>query len=105
MLAAHLQSSPLIFPTFAKSLFNILVFGECKNQWALSRPLLALLLASEVVHKDVRRGWRIAVAAAHASGCGGHITSVPFLPVFFAVQGRVHQLPTRGVPAQANGCV
>ena len=77
-MRAAMAANQGLFPTFAKVLFNILVFGECKNQWALARPLLSLLLAGELQLKDVRRaivpwfmrnacggGWWV-VGASHA---------------------------------------
>ena len=36
---------------------QILVFGDAQNQWSLSRPLLALILAAELQRPDVRPGW------------------------------------------------
>jgi hypothetical protein len=52
-LRAHIAANPAIFETLMKILFQILVFGEAANQWALARPLLALILAAELVRPDV----------------------------------------------------
>ena len=34
-------------PNMAGTLLHMIVFGECTNQWSLSRPLLVLILISE----------------------------------------------------------
>lgn len=51
-LQAHIAASPNVFETLMKIVFQILVFGEAANQWALARPLLPLVLAAELVRPD-----------------------------------------------------
>lgn len=62
-LRAHITATPTVFATFTNVLFGILVFGECKNQWALARPLLSLLLASEIVRPDSFNAFKAAFIA------------------------------------------
>ena len=44
-LAAHLSREPELFSSQLAVLLNMIVFEDCANQWSLSRPLLALILA------------------------------------------------------------
>ncbi|CAL5348608.1 unnamed protein product [Camellia sinensis] len=46
-LARHVAGRPGVFPEILKSLFEIVLFEECGNQWSLSRPMLSLILISE----------------------------------------------------------
>ena len=32
------------------TVLNIVMFEDCRNQWSMSRPLLALILLNEEVH-------------------------------------------------------
>lgn len=59
-LYAHLGSFRLFLTTFCflffpinikilKTLFEIVLFEDCGNQWSLSRPMLSLILISEQV--------------------------------------------------------
>jgi hypothetical protein len=52
-LRRHISAQPGIFDELSKMLFSILVFGESPNQWSLSRPLLACILAAELVRPEV----------------------------------------------------
>jgi exportin-7 len=40
----HLSSSASLFPDLLYSLFEIVLFDECFNQWSLSRPMLSIIL-------------------------------------------------------------
>ena len=51
-LRMHIGASPGIFEALMKVLFQILVFGEAANQWALARPLLGLIIAAESARPD-----------------------------------------------------
>eukprot|EP00897_Mesotaenium_endlicherianum_P004381 jgi/Mesen1/3971/ME000210S03214 len=48
-MARHMADCPTLFPEILKSLFEIVLFEECANQWSLSRPMLSLILISEQV--------------------------------------------------------
>jgi exportin-7 len=47
MIRQHMQSEPDIFNQLMSTLFNALLFGNQANHWAITRPILSLLLASE----------------------------------------------------------
>lgn len=52
MIRTHVASDPSILIELMTTLFNQLLFGTNSNQWAISRPILSLMLASEDV-RDV----------------------------------------------------
>jgi exportin-7 len=52
-LRRHVSTQPTLFEELAKMLFSILVFGESANQWTLARPLLACVLAAELIRPEV----------------------------------------------------
>ena len=51
---AHVQKNPQIFPSILKTLFEIVLFEDCSNQWSLSRPMLSLILLNEQVYTDLK---------------------------------------------------
>ena len=52
-LTAHLSREPALLSGLMETLFNILLFesmsNNTANQWAVTRPILSLLLADEQV--------------------------------------------------------
>jgi exportin-7 len=46
-IAAHINQLPTLFPEMLKTLFDIVLFEDCSNQWSLSRPTLSLILVNE----------------------------------------------------------
>lgn len=46
-LLQHLSSQPNLFSSLTATLFNLLLFGPPQNHWAVMRPMLSLMLASE----------------------------------------------------------
>mmetsp|Transcript_15809 Transcript_15809/g.23277 ORF Transcript_15809/g.23277 Transcript_15809/m.23277 type:complete len:1121 (-) Transcript_15809:142-3504(-) len=46
-LNKHLSSQPNLFSSLTATLFNLLLFGPPQNHWAVIRPMLSLMLASE----------------------------------------------------------
>lgn len=40
----HLNANPSLLGDLLYSLFEIVLFDECFNQWSLSRPMLSLIL-------------------------------------------------------------
>lgn len=46
-LNKHLASQPNLFSSLTMTLFNLLLFGPPSNHWAVMRPMLSLILASE----------------------------------------------------------
>ncbi|KAH9752566.1 Importin N-terminal domain-containing protein [Citrus sinensis] len=53
-LARHIVECPTLFPEILKTLFEIVLFEDCGNQWSLSRPMLSLILISEQVFSDLK---------------------------------------------------
>jgi exportin-7 len=51
---SHIQENPQIFPSILKTLFEIVLFEDCSNQWSLSRPMLSLILLNEQVYTDLK---------------------------------------------------
>eukprot|EP00569_Conticribra_weissflogii_P005356 CAMPEP_0171334280 /NCGR_PEP_ID=MMETSP0878-20121228/4563_1 /TAXON_ID=67004 /ORGANISM="Thalassiosira weissflogii, Strain CCMP1336" /LENGTH=1107 /DNA_ID=CAMNT_0011835351 /DNA_START=409 /DNA_END=3732 /DNA_ORIENTATION=+ len=43
----HLSAQPNLFTSLTATLFNLLLFGAPQNHWAVMRPMLSLVLASE----------------------------------------------------------
>lgn len=46
-LNKHLAAQPNLFSSFTSTLFNLLLFGAPQNHWAVIKPMLSLMLASE----------------------------------------------------------
>ncbi|GFZ09350.1 ARM repeat superfamily protein [Actinidia rufa] len=53
-LARHVADCPGVFPEILKTLFEIVLFEDCGNQWSLSRPMLSLILISEEMFTNLR---------------------------------------------------
>ncbi|XP_060197469.1 uncharacterized protein LOC132626568 isoform X6 [Lycium barbarum] len=53
-LAQHLADCPSIFLEILKTLFEIVLFEDCGNQWSLSRPMLSMILISEEMFSNLR---------------------------------------------------
>ncbi|CBI40647.3 hypothetical protein AAG906_015204 [Vitis piasezkii] len=53
-LARHIADCPTLFPEILKTLFEIVLFEDCGNQWSLSRPMLSLILISEQIFTDLK---------------------------------------------------
>ncbi|GAQ78625.1 Nuclear transport receptor RanBP16 [Klebsormidium nitens] len=53
-LARHIAASPSLFPEILKTLFEIVLFEDCGNQWSLSRPMLSLILINEQIFNDLK---------------------------------------------------
>ena len=51
---SHIQKNPQIFPNILKTLFEIVLFEDCSNQWSLSRPMLSLILLNEQIYNDLK---------------------------------------------------
>lgn len=46
-LTKHLTAQPNLFSSLTATLFNLLLYGPPQNHWAVMRPMLSLMLASE----------------------------------------------------------
>ncbi|CAL1377134.1 unnamed protein product [Linum trigynum] len=53
-LARHIADCPNLFPEILKTLFEIVLFEDCANQWSLSRPMLSLILINEQLFSDLK---------------------------------------------------
>ncbi|KAI3982347.1 hypothetical protein MKX01_037880 [Papaver californicum] len=53
-LARHIAECPTLFPEILRTLFEIVLFEDCGNQWSLSRAMLSLILISEQMFTDLR---------------------------------------------------
>ncbi|XP_010558032.1 PREDICTED: exportin-7-like isoform X2 [Tarenaya hassleriana] len=53
-LAQHIADCSSLFPEILKTLFEIVLFEDCGNQWSLSRPILSLILISEQIFSDLK---------------------------------------------------
>ncbi|XP_022131546.1 exportin-7 isoform X4 [Momordica charantia] len=53
-LSRHIADCPTLFPEILKTLFEIVLFEDCSNQWSLSRPMLSLILISEQMFTDLK---------------------------------------------------
>ncbi|KAJ4968827.1 hypothetical protein NE237_015528 [Protea cynaroides] len=54
-LAQHIAECPSLFPEqILRTLFEIVLFEDCSNQWSLSRPMLSLILISEQIFTDLK---------------------------------------------------
>ncbi|CAI5993163.1 unnamed protein product, partial [Closterium sp. NIES-64] len=53
-IAQHLAECPTLFPEILKTLFEIVLFEDCANQWSLSRPMLSLILVNEQLYNDLK---------------------------------------------------
>eukprot|EP00899_Mesostigma_viride_P004716 jgi/Mesvir1/14245/Mv09683-RA.1 len=52
-MAKHLTEQPQLFPEILKTLFEIVLFEDCANQWSLSRPMLSLILINEQIFPEL----------------------------------------------------
>jgi exportin-7 len=53
-LADHFRQRPDLLPQALTTLFEVVLFEDCTNQWSLSRPMLSLILVSEGVYGELR---------------------------------------------------
>ncbi|XP_031377633.1 exportin-7 isoform X1 [Punica granatum] len=54
ILTRHIVDCPNLFPEILKTLFEIVLFEDCGNQWSLSRPMLSLILINEQIFPDLK---------------------------------------------------
>ncbi|KAK3034694.1 hypothetical protein RJ639_032455, partial [Escallonia herrerae] len=57
-LARQIAERPCMFAEILKTLFEIVLFEDCGNQWSLSRPMLSLILISEQVIVNSNDIWK-----------------------------------------------
>ncbi|CAA3005623.1 exportin-7 isoform X1 [Olea europaea subsp. europaea] len=52
--ASHIAECPSLLPEILRTLFEIVLFEDCGNQWNLSRPMLSLILLSEQMYSGLK---------------------------------------------------
>lgn len=53
-LVQHMSAQPALLPDMLRTLFDIVLFEDCSNQWSLSRPMLSLILVNEQIFGDIK---------------------------------------------------
>ena len=53
-LQAHIETNPQMFGQLLAQLLETVAYDDCPNQWALSRPMLGLILTNEVLYASER---------------------------------------------------
>ena len=53
-LVQHVSAQPSLFPDMLRTLFDIVLFEDCSNQWSLSRPMLSLILVNEQIFGELK---------------------------------------------------
>jgi hypothetical protein len=53
-IGEHLRQRPELLPSILTTLFEIVLFEDCSNQWSLSRPMLSLILINEQIYAALR---------------------------------------------------
>ena len=56
LIRSHISSEPDILHKLMSTLFNLLLFNSHANHWAVTRPILSLMLASEESFTDYQNG-------------------------------------------------
>ena len=52
VVMGHLRAAPRLLPDLLYSLFDIVLFDDCFNQWSLSRPMLSLILVITMIDEQ-----------------------------------------------------
>jgi len=67
-LAGRVAAHPGLFPDVLRTLFDIVLFEDCANQWSLSRPMLSLILVNEAVYNALKAQITAAMPPAKRPG-------------------------------------
>ncbi|MEW5298899.1 MAG: hypothetical protein WDW36_001972 [Sanguina aurantia] len=70
-IAEHVRQQPSLFPELLKTLFELVLFEECSNQWSLSRPMLSLILINESIYNDLK----VSIIQSQASERQSHLSA------------------------------
>lgn len=54
-IGEHLRARPDLFPSILSTLFEIVLFEDCTNQWSLSRPMISLILINEQIYGGLKQ--------------------------------------------------
>ncbi len=69
-LRAQVAGDPAVFDELMKLLFQLLMFGEASTQWALSRPMLPLILAADIVQPQTWEAFKGSLVASQPEADG-----------------------------------
>lgn len=69
-LRAQIQANPNLMDSFMQLLFHILIFGEVMNQWTMARPLLPLIMATEMIQPDSWKKFKEQVISTQPADSG-----------------------------------
>ena len=53
-IGEHLRLRPELLPQILTTLFEIVLFEDCANQWSMSRPMLSLILLNEQIYNKLQ---------------------------------------------------
>jgi hypothetical protein len=95
-MSENLRQRPDVFPALLTTLFEIVLFEECSNQWSLSRPMLSLILVNEQV-----RSWHVTTTESAPYMCG-LMGPDPWTRLIFACSCRKN---TESLPLPSSGCL
>ncbi len=54
-IGEHLRQRPELLPQTLSTLFEVVLFEDCTNQWSMSRPMLSLILLNEQIYNELKR--------------------------------------------------
>ena len=69
-LRAQVAGDPAVFDELMKLLFQLLMFGEASTQWALSRPMLPLILAADIVQSNTWEAFKTTLVSSQPEAGG-----------------------------------
>ena len=53
-IGEHLRQCPELLPQILSTLFEVVLFESCNNQWSMSRPMLSLILLNEQIYHELK---------------------------------------------------
>jgi len=53
-IGEHLRQRPELLPQTLSTLFEVVLFEDCTNQWSMSRPMLSLILLNERIYNELK---------------------------------------------------
>lgn len=66
-IGEHLRQRPELLPQTLSTLFEVVLFEDCTNQWSMSRPMLSLILLNEQIYNELKH--RIIASQPVSSHC------------------------------------
>lgn len=84
-IGEHLRLRPELLPQILTTLFEIVLFEDCANQWSMSRPMLSLILLNEQIYNKLQSQIIASQPVTSSSWC----LSVNVVPVNESSQSQV----------------